>query len=153
MVAVFVFSGGGGKKEDVSIVFAGFTNSGTKARALFWLTNGAGASCGFSMFAGTIPNGGWGEVLTNMIQVEKVIRIKANEHWGGHPFQVLLLSVEVKEAKQPLKVIMEVWESPPLLSGLLERVREFIQGSRKNGPVPPPSGRHYSVTNEFHPKP
>ncbi len=153
LVAVLVFSGGGSSKRGVTLAFAGFTNSDAGTRAYFWVTNSALAAFTLSTFAGTMRNGDSPRLIECSIRVEKVLPNEDKERSGRRLYREVLLSVEVAEAKLPLRTVMEVWESPPDRSQLAEWFLGLMPGRNRRVANLIPKGPHYSVTNEFHLKP
>jgi hypothetical protein len=153
LAGILLFSGGGSNGAGVSLTFAGFTNVDNKARALFWVTNGAKPSMHLIVLASQREGNSWAIESERTTQSEEEME-KANgaASWIP-PRQVMLISFPVGEAKLPLRTVMTVWVKVNVLEKVRFTVKGLLNGHPWNGPDSIVQGSWYSVTNEFHPKP
>jgi hypothetical protein len=160
MVAVFVFNGGETKTEEVTMTFVGFSNyinvassNGAPMHAWFWLTNGSKPVIWQVMSVGRKMDAAW--VDKGPVRWWSHQRVPDPPQRGLYEpaHQVELISFAVDDTKPPLRVVLKIMEQAKGVEGAWERLRQWHTDHVRRRSELVLMGRHYSVTNDFYPKP
>jgi hypothetical protein len=135
------------------VKFAGFSNFVTRPwinetdfYALFWVTNGDYRLVGVSAYVSEKMDGEW-----QIVGVGEYDRGMLSS--GRRDGEGFMITFGISEPTPPLRVVMEVTDYPTRRPPMSHRLRMWYC-ELMNRPKPRVHfERHYSVTNEFHPKP